>query len=216
MTRGKVSQSEETVSTSIPRVTKTQKATICTAYCTCKCQSFQKIGPPRILSNVFGHGYVMITGSFFGKTQCDSLLCKAQAAPRIAVQYHLPQWLAARMILMWLTSCPPCSPELSLRVPRVLEDENAAFADVESFRLAVTKGDCTPYDVNQFGITIFTVRTAMKTLTLKRLIDDKHCSVAHFMSCLGQIDSSLELSRILEFLIRHGPGRANSLEIANS
>ncbi|KAM0803804.1 ankyrin repeat-containing domain protein [Usnea florida] len=160
MTKDKVSQSDGIVSTTGLRVSKVQKVNICIARCACKCHRFRRIGPPRILSNVFGHGYVMTAGSFFRKTQCDSALCKAQAAPRVSVQYHLPQWLAARMIFMWLTSCPPCSPELLLRVPRVVDGNNAAFRavflDVESFKLAITKGDCRPDDVDEAGNTILT------------------------------------------------------------
>ena len=189
MTRSKALQSDGTASTSVLRVSKVQKAAVCTAYCACKCHSFRRIRPPRILSNVLGHGYVETAGSFLRKTQCDTELCKAHAAPRVSVQYRLPQWLASRMIVMWLTSCPPCSPELILRVPRVVDGTNgtntafeAILWDVESLKVAITKGDCTPYDVNEYGHSLFSVRTAMKTLTLKSLINEKHHPVARSTS----------------------------------
>ena len=177
-------QPDGTASTSVRRFSKVQKSTICTANCACKCHRFRQIGPPRILANAFGYGYVKIAGSFFSKTQCDTVLCNALAAPRVSVQYRLPQWLTSRMIVMWLTSCPPYSPELLLRVPRVVDERNAAFgaADVQSLKLAITRGDCTPDDVNEYGMTLLTVSTAMKILTLKRLINDKIYPVPRIMS----------------------------------
>ena len=165
-TSSKTLQPNGTTSTSVLSVGRVQKATICAVNCACKCHRFRQIAPPRILANAFGYGYVETAGSFFRKTRCDTLLCRARATPRVEVQYRLPQWLASRMIVMWLSSCPPRSPELLLRVPRVVDSENAAFgairSDVESFKLAITKGDCTPDDVNEYGCTIFNVRTAMK------------------------------------------------------
>ena len=213
--RSKSLQPDENVSTSVLRVSKVQKVTICTTHCACKCHRFRVIEPPTILSYVFGYGYVKTAGSFFRKTRCDTLLCRAHAAPRVSVRYRLPQWLASRMIVMWLTSCPPCSPELLLRVPRVVDSGNAAFekalSDVESFKLAITNRDCTPYYVNEDGLTIFNVRTAMKTLTLKTLIDDKYYPVARGFASMGQIDLSLKLSRILEPIVCHGFGWAHGL-----
>ena len=169
-TRSKAFQPDGT-SASVTRVSKVPKATFCTAYCACKCHHFRRIGSPRMLSNIFGHGFAETAGSFLRRTQCDTVLCKAQAAPRVSVQYRLPQWLASRMVVMWLTSCPPCSPELLLRVPRVVDRRNEAFqamhSDVESFELAITRGDCTPYDVNENGENILSVGTTMKTFPIK-------------------------------------------------
>ena len=184
--RCKTFQPDGTASTSVFSFSKVQKAAVCTAYCACKCHRFWQFRPPKILSNILGHGYVETAGSFFRKTQCDTLLCKTSVALRVSVQYRLPQWLASRMIVMWLTSSPPCSPELLLRVPRVVDRENAAFRavfciDVEVLEHAVTKGDCTPYDVNEDGDTLISVRTAMKTLKLKRPITDKNHPVARVL-----------------------------------
>ena len=174
--RSRIPQPDGTPSTNVFCITKVQKAAICTAWCACKCHRSRIIEPPRILSNVFGHGYIETAGSFFRETQCDTLLCKSRVAPRVSVQYNLPQWLASRMIVMWLASCPPCGPELSLRVPRVVDSTNAAFAaidsDVESLKLAITKGDCRPDDVNEFGDNLLGVSTAMKILTFNRLNND--------------------------------------------
>ena len=216
--RSRLLQPDGTASTSVVRISKIQKATICTSYCACKCHRFRHIRPPRILSNIFGYGYVEAAGSFFWKTQCDTLLCKAHVAPRhVSVQYRLPQWLASRMIVMWFTSCPPCSPELLLRVPRVVDRRNAAFeeiwldSDLESWKVAIMKGDCTPYDVNDRGESLLTVRTSMKTLTLKRLINNKNYPVALFILPLGPSISSFKLSRILETIICHARGWAHNL-----
>ena len=198
--RNKTLQPDGIVSTSEVRVSKVHKVPICTANCACKCHLFREIGPPRILSNVLGHGYVKTEGSFLRKTQCDTVLCKAHAAPRVSVQYRLPQWLASRMIFMWLTSCPRSGPEFLLRVPRVVDRGNAAFraviSDVETFKLAITKGDCTPYDVNEFGFTIFSVRTAMKTLTWERLINDK---IIQWLVMFHDYDHLFHLSNYPEY-----------------
>ena len=218
-TRSKALQSNGTAPASVYRVSKFQRVAICTANCACKCHNFRQIESPRILSNILGHGYVETTGTFFRKTQCDTLICKAQAAPRVSVKYRLPQWLASRMIFMWLTSCPP-SPELLLRVPRIVDSRNAAFQaiypDEESFKLAIMKGDCTPDDVNEYGENLLNVRAAMKTLKLKRPVNDNNHPVARDIFCLGQIDVLIELSRILESIIYHAHDRAKYLDVSNS
>ena len=70
--------------------------------------------------------------------------------------------MASRMIQMWFTSSPPCGPELLLRVSRILMDDNSAIQalhndDIEMLKVAITRGDCTPYDVDENGDTLLTV-----------------------------------------------------------
>lgn len=198
--RSKTLQSDGIVSTNVFRVSKAQKVTICTANCPCKCHHFRGIGSPGVLSNILGHGYVETAGSFFCKSQCDTLICKAQAGSRVSIQYRLPQWLASRMIVMWLTSCPPCPPEILLRVPRVVDSGTAAFKaadaqDLESFKLAIAKGDSKPYDVNEYGQTIFSW-----------LVTYVHCDMLFHLSNYPEywnpslIDSSTE-SEIWKLLV---------------
>lgn len=168
-------QADQTVSKlhpqSILRVRKIQRVSICAIGCACKCHVFRRFGASGTLSKIFGRGYIQTAGSFILGTQCDTESCRALTAPRISVQYLLPQWLASRMIFVWLTSSPPCGPELLLRVPRVVSHSNAAFIavalrDVESLKLALTNGDCTTYDVDQYGDNLLSVRTAIENSVL--------------------------------------------------
>lgn len=158
-------QADQTVSKlhsqRILRVRKVQKVSICAIDCACKCHVSRRLGASGTLAKIFGRGCIQTAGSFILGIQCDTESCGALTAPRISVQYLLPQWLASRMIFVWLTSSPPCGPELLLRVPRVVSDSNAAFGavvnlDFESLKLALTNGDCTSYDVDQYGDNLLT------------------------------------------------------------
>ena len=149
------------------RVSKIQKISICNPYCKCKCHVKISIGAPSILSKVFGCGYVQIPGSIIFGNQCDTETCKAHVAPRVSMQYCLPQWLASRMVLMWITSSPMYGLELLIKIPRVLERHNAAFAavlanDPEKLETALRRGECRPYDVDKHGLNLFEVWSALE------------------------------------------------------
>lgn len=142
--------------------------TICNTSCACKCHLRRQIGAPGIFFKVIGSGYIETAGpSLFG-THCDLELCRARAAPRISIQYCLPQWLITRMVLMWFTSCPPYAPEFVLRLPQVRDlwktraFKAIASQDLDLLRAAFNDGDCTPYDVDVFGRTLLPVRLPMK------------------------------------------------------
>lgn len=150
------------------RIGKTQTLNICDTDCICKCHVRRQLNAPGILSKVLGHGYIQTAGPSMLGTQCDTDSCKARAAPRLSVQYFLPKWLVSRMILMLFTSQPGCSPELLLRVPRVVDRRsNDAFlairwGDAKDLKAAIRNGSCTPYDVDQNGDTLLTVSMAYK------------------------------------------------------
>ena len=76
-------------------------------------------------------------------------------------------WLASRMISIFFRSYPPSSPEFLLRVSRVVIGEHAAFQAVLSnnvtrMKAAIKHSDCTPHDVDEYGNTLFAVRTILK------------------------------------------------------
>ena len=146
-------------------VSQIRKISICNAYCKCKCHVRRSVGAPGILSKVFGRGYFRKAGSIIFEKQCDNEMCRARAAPRILIQYILPQWLAPRMVLMWITSSPPCGLELLLKIPRVLKRCSPAFAAVcannpKQLEVALRRGECTPYDVDNHGLNLFEVWSA--------------------------------------------------------
>ena len=144
-------------------VKKVQRVNICHTDCACKCHVLRKIGSRGIFSHLFGRGYIQTAGPAIFGTQCDFKSCRAHTSPRISVEYRLPQWLASRMILMWLTSSPSCSPELLLRIPRVLKWNSVVTNAVERespklLKIAIARGDCRPDDVNEIGESLFSVR----------------------------------------------------------
>ena len=137
--------------------------TICSKSCACKCHLRRRIGAPGIFSKVTGRGYIETAGpSLFG-TNCDLKLCRARVAPRVSIQYCLPQWLITRMVLMWFTSSPPYAPEFVLRLPQVRDSRsNKAFkavmvGNLDLLKAAFDDGDCTPYDVDVLGDTLLSV-----------------------------------------------------------
>lgn len=139
-----------------------QQFSPCDASCVCKCHVYRRLGALGNLSSLFGQGFIQTAACPIPKFLCDTDLCRAQAAPFVYMQYCLPKWLASRMVLIWLAPTWAPSPELLLRVPRVVERSNEAFrairfGGVEDLKTAITTGDCTPYDVDEYGDTLLTV-----------------------------------------------------------
>ncbi len=146
---------------------------ICDANCACNCHFRRRLNASGILSKVFGYGYVQTVGCPLLGAQCNTESCKANAAPRISVQYFLPRWLLSRMIFILFTSSPSCSPELLLRVHRLVNRRtNKAFLALRSYHyrgradleIALRNGDCTPYDIDEDGNTLLTVRTTIEPI----------------------------------------------------
>ena len=148
-------------------ITRTQKINTCDVYCPCQCHVRIRLGTSRNMSRILGSGYIQTAKRSALGTECDFELCRSHVAPRISVQYLLPQWLASRMIFMWFTSSPPCGPELLLRFPRVLKYDNAAIRavsrnDIEELKIAIRRGDCTPYDVDEYGDSLLAVSVSLQ------------------------------------------------------
>ena len=154
---------------SILRFSNVKTVRVCAKGCLCQCHTWRAIRAPRFMPKMFGRGCIWTTGSPILGSRCDTELCKAHAAPRVSIQYHLPQWLASRMILIWLTSAPPSSPELLLRVSRVIQRDNPVCKvmrmeqGIDALKSAIASGDLTPYDVNECGRSLITVRFPIKT-----------------------------------------------------
>ena len=74
-------------------------------------------------------------------------------------------------------------------------------SNMKSFKLAITKGDCTSNNVDEYERNIFSVRIAMTTLILKRVVNDKNYLDAYSISRVGKAVSSLKLSRILGSIV---------------
>ena len=186
-------------------VTTTQTVRSCDVYCECKCHARRRLGVSGTFLKFFGHGYVEVAGFGLLGPKCDTKMCRADTTPYISVQYCLPQWLAYRMLFMWFTSSPPCGPELLLRVPRVLSDENLAIRaiygnDVEKLKLAISRGDCTPYDVNEFGMSLLEVRVSPEL----PLSDNANgcCRKAHrFQLAVGNTALPLWSRRLQKFIV---------------
>ena len=155
-------------------INRVQKVSMCHIDCACKCHTRRRLGAQGTLSKYLGRGYIQTAGYSILGAQCNIESCRARAAPCVSVRYVLPQWLASRMLLIWFTSCPPCDPELLLRVPRVTQRSRAAFeaiddGDVEALKLAILNGDCTPYDVDEeYGCNLFSVRMNVKLSNFER------------------------------------------------
>ena len=61
-----------------------------------------------------------------------------------------------RIILLKYSAPFSSGPEYNLKVARVVRSDNAGFAavhtgDLDLFKRAIASGDCTPYDVLDFG-----------------------------------------------------------------
>lgn len=85
------------------------------------------------------------------------------------------------MILGYFASSPNCSPELLLRVPRVIEGGSHRFyrlmaGESEDLIAAITKGDYMPYDVDEFGRTLLCVRLAISNLIPEGFVNDLYRS----------------------------------------
>ena len=84
--------------------------------------------------------------------------CKASAVAQIQVIYFIPTWFAMKAIYIRYTSSPWHDPEWVIRVPRLIDGStNRGFQaiyyteDISRFKSAIADGECTPYDIDQYG-----------------------------------------------------------------
>ncbi|KAL8950089.1 MAG: hypothetical protein Q9222_003853 [Ikaeria aurantiellina] len=82
--------------------------------------------------------------------------CRRTAVSAIKVTYHLPKFLMSRYIKFALEHNPLDGPNLSVRMPRVMEWQHELFrcanlGDLRGIQSLFSEGKASPYDVNPRG-----------------------------------------------------------------
>ena len=137
----------------------------CQSSCPCSCHGESVLYPssPKLL----GFGSMSFAGIPMLGGRCSVQACKQTTTPSVRINYCLPTWLALRMISIWFTSSPLYGPELLIRVPRYVETGefgnpsgvNAIVrGDLESLRLCLVDGLCTPNDMYGPDCSLLLVR----------------------------------------------------------
>lgn len=143
-----------------------QTVNTCLETCKCSCHVQKTVHVPSYLSRILGRGYMDSVGLPLRGNRCNDRTCKAPTAPCIKVAYILPTWVAMRMIYLRFTGSSPGGPDISIRVPRVLSEENPCFRticewDTVLFRSAIARGEFSPYDIFEDGESILWVSSAI-------------------------------------------------------
>ena len=134
-----------------------QTLNTCPKDCRCKCHRVRNLALPSLFG-IFGRGYAEIFGTSILGSRCDDHACRVPSAPHVRIIYTVPTWAAMRIILLRYSASFSSGPEYNLRVARVVGKQNAGFDAIvyedfglSFFKQAIASGDCTPYDIQDYG-----------------------------------------------------------------
>ena len=128
------------------------RRTQCEGWCSCSCHQVNYFRTPQIADLALGSMFVGLSGFPMGRQRCSEKLCRKQSIPTLKVTYHFPQRLLERAIYFSLSLTYMNGPQVSLHVPRVVEDNAKIFQFAVQGNLSGMKdifrdGLASPYDV---------------------------------------------------------------------
>lgn len=125
----------------------------CAEWCSCRCHVRSTVGSPWILRGFLGQ-------LFFEREStgppCNENSCQRSAISTFKVIYHLPRYLVNRYIKFAVQHSPLDGPNLSVRMPRVMEWQHELFkyanvGNLQAIQNLFSEGKASPYDVNPRG-----------------------------------------------------------------
>lgn len=124
----------------------------CEGWCSCSCHKVNYFRTPEGTESAFGSMLIGFSAFPLQRQRCSEKNCQKQSIPTLRVTYHFPQWLIARMISFALSLTYMNGPQVSLHMPRVVDDNSAIFTFAVQGNLSGLKklfkdGLASPYDV---------------------------------------------------------------------
>jgi len=136
--------------------------------CSCVCHRRYTWNTPQCLINFLGAVLIAHSGFSILPEVCDDPYCQRPAQPFGTLSLHFPSWLLNRVAMCVLTFSP--SPELILRLPRVIRAGSAVFnyaeaGDVAELQKLFYSGKASVWDVtstrreNALNVDLLSTRT---------------------------------------------------------
>ena len=128
------------------------RRTECEGWCSCSCHRVNYLRTPQSADLALGSMFIGLSGFPVRRQRCSEKLCRKQSIPTLKVAYHFPLWLLARVVHFSLSLTYMNGPQISLRVPRVV-DSNAKIislavqGDLTNIKNLFRDGLASPYDV---------------------------------------------------------------------
>ncbi|KAL8671882.1 MAG: hypothetical protein Q9168_003635 [Polycauliona sp. 1 TL-2023] len=121
--------------------------------CSCRSYSRRTVGAPLIFKTFLGQLFVE---SVSNKPACNEIECRGSNKSSWKLTYHLPRYLMNRYLDCTVHHNPLDGPNLSWRMPRVVEWQHKLFrytnmGDVRAIQRLFSEGKASPYDVNPRG-----------------------------------------------------------------
>lgn len=125
----------------------------CADWCSCRCHTRSTLGSPWVLKTFLGQLFVESVSS---GPSCNEHGCRRSDRSSWKMTYYLPQFLMNRYLDFTVHHSPLDGPNLSVRMPRVVEWHHKLFryanmGDVEAIQKLFSEGKASPYDVNPRG-----------------------------------------------------------------
>ncbi|KAL8701585.1 MAG: hypothetical protein Q9201_004829 [Fulgogasparrea decipioides] len=125
----------------------------CVEWCSCQCHTRSTVGFPRTLKSFLGQ--LFIEYAFSGPV-CNERGCQRWPVSSTKVTYYPPRYLMSRYVRFVAHHSPLDGPNLSVRVPRVMEWQHdlwkhANVGNVQAIKALFSEGRASPYDVNPRG-----------------------------------------------------------------
>jgi hypothetical protein len=136
---------------------------VCRPWCSCICHSKRSVKTPALWKNVLGSVFVGYSGVPVLTPACDETSCLQRTTFGADITYYFPTWLISRAISVNLSASTFGTPELSLRMPRMINWAaplwyGARIGDQIRVEMLFSEGNASPYDVNAYGQSSLHVR----------------------------------------------------------
>ena len=133
----------------------------CRSMCPCQCHAPLIYTTPRILRNIFGSWFMMLSNiSALKMRQCDYHRCYKTKESRFRLSYYFPTWVLGRTISIFgsYTSLPGAGANIAIRMPRVQPDDAVFFryletANLDGVRALLSSRQASPFDMTCEGRT---------------------------------------------------------------
>lgn len=125
----------------------------CRASCSCVCHTRSIVRSPCILDTIVGRINVQYTGR---RPPCNEFHCRRPSESSFKVVYRLPKYITSRYISMVMHYGRLSSPELLLRVPRMVAWSHPLWkyttnGDLLAIQKLFAEGKASPYDLDPRG-----------------------------------------------------------------
>ena len=125
----------------------------CKRACSCACHSVQRVKTPTALQGVFGSLLIKSNGLYGMSQKCNEYSCRRNCSTTVQISYRFPEWMLNRMVSSLITSNYLGGPQISLVVPRIVENTSEIFfhafaGNIDGVAKLLEAGVASPRDIS--------------------------------------------------------------------